>query len=316
MHLSESDILEYIRHVFAGGTKLTDDCGRLPSPPPGETLLVTTDLMESGQHFQLEWHPPKMLGRKLLASNLSDLDSSGAVPLGFTLTLAVGKDIDATFLEQVLEGLAEGAKDYNIAIIGGDTVGRQTGLGLGMAAFGATKRWLRRSGVAEGDNIYVDALPGASHRGLNKLKAGLRWDPSAPDPDILAHLDPKPQIGLGAKLAAIPQIHACIDISDGLSKDLRMLAEASGLSIVVGPGLDSDSLFGGEDYSRCFACNIDAESLQKLTGQHFHYIARAVSRAEAPLLLYTGTSILPLEDGSFEHFRTQGLEVGNGPNAM
>lgn len=305
MQLSESSILGLIQRLFRGGEDLTDDCGSLPAAVADETLLVTTDLMESGQHFQLEWHPPKLLGRKLLAVNLSDLDSSGAKPIGFTLTLAIGRDVGADFIEHMLEGLAEMARRFCIPIIGGDTVGRQSGLGLGITAFGTAKRRLYRNGVLEGDNIFVDNLPGASHRGLKKLRDGLRWNPSAPDPDIQAHLDPQPQIGLGAKLATLPQVHACIDISDGLSKDLKMLAEASGKSIVVGPNLDDDSLFGGEDYSRCFASDLDAESLQKLTGHQFYYVARAISRAEAPLLRYTGSSILPLVDMSFEHFETK-----------
>jgi len=284
---------------------LTDDCGSIPAqlaPPQNvEVLLVTTDLMESGQHFRLDWHPPKMLGRKLLMVNLSDLDASGARPLGFTLTLAIGRDIDPALLEQILEGLAEAAHKYEIPVIGGDTVGRESGLGLGITAFGAASRWLRRNGVLEGDNIYVDTIPGASHRGLQKLLSGQRWDCASPDPDLLAHFAPNPEIGLGVKLAKFPQIHACIDISDGLCKDLRMLAEASGLSIIVNSDLSDDSLYGGEDYSRCFASELNAESLQELTGREFHLIARAVTKYDAPLLQYSDNKLHPVEDRSFDH---------------
>jgi len=280
---------------------LTDDCGSIPSPNVGETLLATSDLMESEQHFRLDWHPPKMLGRKLLAVNLSDLDSSGARPLGFMLTMAVGKDINHATLELMLEGLAEAAHEYRISIFGGDTIGRKSGLGLGITAFGAASRWLRRNGVTEGDNIYVDNMPGASHRGLCKLISGHRWDPNSPDPDILAHLDPRPEIGLGVKLAEFPQVHACIDLSDGLCKDLRMLAEASGISIVVDSNLDDDSLYGGEDYSRCFASELSLESLQELTGRKFHTVARAIARIDAPLLRQSESGLLPVKDRSFDH---------------
>ena len=93
-HLGESDILARIRDIFPGGADLVDDCGALPELPPGHRLLVTTDVMEEGQHFRMDWHPPEMLGRKLLYVNLSDLDASGAMPLGFTLTLALGREVE------------------------------------------------------------------------------------------------------------------------------------------------------------------------------------------------------------------------------
>jgi len=304
--MSETGIIAWIQQRFFGGAELTDDCGSIPvsfnALQTGEILLATTDLMESGQHFQLDWHPPKMLGRKLLMVNLSDLDSSGARPLGFTLTLAVGRDIDSDLLEQILDGLAEAAHEYKIPVIGGDTVGRESGLGLGITAFGAASRWLRRDGVMEGDNIYVDCIPGASHRGLRKLLSGLRWDYSSPDPDLSAHLAPNPEIGLGVKLAEFPQIHACIDISDGLCKDLRMLAEASALSIIVNSDLCDDSLYGGEDYSRCFATELNTQSLQELTGRKFHLIARAVPKRDVPLLRCFDDMLHPVEDRSFDHF--------------
>ena len=282
---------------------MTDDCGIIPALSAGEEMLVTSDLMESGCHFRLDWHPPDMLGRKLLAINLSDLDASGARPLGFSLTLAVGADIDPVVLEQILGGLAQAAWAYDIPIIGGDTVGRESGLGLGITAYGAASRRLHRDGVREGDNIYVDSLPGASSRGLRKLMAGHRWTPAFPDPDILWHLDPRPDIGLGARLAKIKQIHACIDISDGLSKDLRMLAETSGISIILGSHISDDALYGGEDYSRCFATDLGLESLQTLTGRTFHLIARAIPKVGAPLLRHSGNGVAPVADRSFDHMQ-------------
>jgi thiamine-monophosphate kinase len=301
LRLSENDIIDLIGRRFPGGAALTDDCGRVPAPPTSEILLATADLMESGTHFNLEWHPPKMLGRKLMAVNMSDLDASGARPLGFMLTLAVGRDVGAEALKEFLEGIAEAAHEYGAPVIGGDTVGRECGLGLGVTAFGAAVRQLHRNGVQVNDCIYVDHLPGASARGLKKLQSGQRWDPKRPDADILAHLDPRPNIGLGAKLAAIPQIHACIDVSDGLCKELLMLAEASGLSIVAGPDLGADELYGGEDYSRCFSCAMNLEELQNLAGREFHYVAKAIPKSSEPVLRYDGNNIAPLEDLSFRH---------------
>ena len=160
--ISESEIIALIRSRFPGGTELTDDCGAIPHVPHTGKLLVTTDLMESGQHFNLDWHPPEFLGRKLLMVNLSDLDASGARPLGFTLTLAVGRDIDRAWLIRFLDGLASAAKAARTPIMGGDTVGRASGLGLGITAFGAARHWLRRDTMQVGDQIYVDQPLGLS----------------------------------------------------------------------------------------------------------------------------------------------------------
>jgi thiamine-monophosphate kinase len=300
--LSELEIIRRIRDGFPGGQELVDDCGRIPLPPPGRQLLVTTDLMESGQHFRLDWHPPALLGRKLLMVNLSDLDASGARPTGFTLTLALGRDLDPGWLGAFLDGLGAAAAQAGVPVLGGDTVGRASGLGLGITAFGSAARWLRRDALQAGDRIYVDQELGVSLRGLRKLMAGARWDPAAPDPELKAHLDPSPNLGLGLRLAEFQEVHACIDISDGLSRDLRMLADASGLSVILEPGLGPDSVEGGEDYARCFSASLPQPDLERLLGRPLIPVGSAVERAEAPLLHYDGMELRPMPDRAFDHF--------------
>lgn len=305
MALRELDILARVRALLPGGDALSDDCGLMPSAPPGEVLLVTTDLMEEGIHFQKTWHPPELLGRKLLAVNLSDLDGSGARPLGFTLTLALPPDLDMAWLEAFLAGLAAGARESELSVLGGDTTGRHSGIGLGLTAFGSAQRWLRRDGARNGDNIYVDQPLGRSLRGLRKLQGGARWDPEHPDPEISCHLDPRPALGLGRRLSELPEIHACMDLSDGLSRDLRMLADASGITLQLAPGLDREELTGGEDYALCFASPLGPRDLEASLGQPFRKVASAVDRASAPLLVYDGGSWIPMDDLSFDHFASR-----------
>ncbi len=302
MRLSELEIIQRIRETFPGGRELDDDCGALPPPPAGHRLLVTTDLMEEGQHFRMDWHPPALLGRKLLMVNLSDLDASGAAATGFTLTLALGRDLEPAWLEAFLDGLGQAARETGVPVLGGDTVGRASGLGLGITAFGSAGRWLRRDAMAAGDRLFVDQELGASLRGLRKLQAGVRWDPAARDPDLAAHLDPRPNLGLGPRLARIPQVHACIDISDGLSRDLRNLAQAAGLSVVLDPGLGPDSIEGGEDYARCFSSSLPQAELEGLLGTSLIPVGSAVERAEAALLHYDGSGLRPYPDRAFDHF--------------
>lgn len=300
MELSEHAVIQHIRDHFPGGDGLMDDCGEIPPPPPGHRLLVTADLMESGQHFRLDWHPPRLLGRKLLMVNLSDLDASGARPVGYTLTLALGRDLDPTWLDAFLCGLAEASRETGVPVLGGDTVGRVSGLGLGITAYGHAARWLHRGHLRPGDRLYVDQPLGASLRGLRKLLAGASWDPS--DPDLQAHLNPSPRLGLGLRLAEMPEVSACIDVSDGLSKDLRMLADASGLSLALEPGLSPDWVQGGEDYARCFASSLPQAELESRLGIPLHAVATALPRGEAPVLAYDGEALRALPDRSFDHF--------------
>jgi thiamine-monophosphate kinase len=258
--------------------------------------------MESDQHFRLAWHPPDLLAHKLLLVNLSDLDASGARPFGYTLTLALGPEVEAPWLEAFLAGLAAASREAEVQVLGGDTVGRPAGLGLGLTAFGFAPRWLRRDGLQPGDRIFVDQRPGASLRGLRKLQAGQRWDPANPDPEVAAHLAPRPNLGLGLRLGAIPEIHACLDLSDGLSRDLRNLAEASGLSIVADRDLDEDALRGGEDYARCFGTSLPQAELEARLGLPLVPVGRAVPRGPAPLLVYDGETPRALPDLGFDHF--------------
>ncbi|HJW08194.1 MAG TPA: thiamine-phosphate kinase [Holophagaceae bacterium] len=303
MASSELEILAFIRDRFPGGRELVDDCGALPSPPAGESLLTTTDLMEEGVHFHPAWHPPELLGRKLLAVNLSDLDASGARPLGFLLTLALPRGLDDAWLRRLLEGLAGAAQDQGIPILGGDTVGRREGIGLGLTAFGSARRWLKRDGLRPGDGLFVDQPLGRSLRGLRKLQAGVRWNPAAPDPELAAHLDPRPNLGLGLQLAELPEVHACLDLSDGLSKDARWMAEASDVSIELDAALDLDAIQGGEDYARCFGASLHQDELEALLGLPLIHVGRVVAREEQPLFFYDGGQRRPLSDLSFDHFR-------------
>ena len=119
--------------------------------------------------------------------------------------------------------------------------------------------------------------------------------------DLLAHLNPSPQLGLGLRLARIP-VSACIDLSDGLSKDLRMLAEASHLSVILERGLSSDAIQGGEDYARCFASSLPQARLEELLDAPLHRVGVAVAQREAALLHYHGKELRPLLDQSFNHF--------------
>lgn len=302
----ETAILARLRALLPGGEALVDDCGEVPGAPPGARLLATTDLMEEGVHFHRAWHPPELLGRKLLAVNLSDLDASGAEPLGFLLTLALPRDVEMAWIEALLQGLGDAARAWKVPVVGGDTVGSRRGISLGLTAFGAARRWLDRAGLQPGDTLFVDAPLGLSAAGLRKLEAGARWDGA--DPDLRAHLDPRPNLGLGVRLAALPAVHACMDLSDGLAADLPRMAGASGVSLRLVPALQGVALEtpegqalleSGEDYARCFGASASQAELEAALGLPLHPVATVEAAGPAPVIHYDGS---PLRARGFDHF--------------
>ena len=223
-----------------------------------------------------------------------------------TLTLALPPDLDEGWIEAFLQGLAEASREWRVPVLGGDTVGSRAGISLGMTAFGAAARWLTRNGLEPGDTLYVDAPLGRSAAGQRKLAAGLRWD--GHDADLKAHLDPAPNLGLGIRLASLPAVHACMDLSDGLAADLPRLAEASGITIrlnavIQGISLDTPAgaelLAAGEDYARCFGASQSQEQLEKFLGVALHPVATIEARTAAPVIHYDGT---PLRARGFDHF--------------
>jgi thiamine-monophosphate kinase len=100
----------------------------------------------------------------------------------------------------------------------------------------------------------------------------------------------------------MPEVHACLDLSDGLSRDLRNLAEASGLSVLVDSNLDEAALQGGEDYARCFGSSLPQKELEARLNLPLIPVGRAMAAGAAPLLVYDEQGPRALPDLGFDHF--------------
>ncbi len=215
---------------------------------------VTTDCLIEDRHF-LRSDPPRLLGRKALAVNLSDLAAMGAKPEAFLLVLGIPDGLPGGYLEELLEGLLAAARRHRVALIGGDTSSSPYGLVITITAIGRAWRGrvLRRSGARPGDGIYVSGPLGAAATGRLLLArgwrarldrrsrdlAGLSRPPSRRGPvrtraertraleAVRSTLDPEPRLGLGALLVKRSIASAAIDLSDGLSTDLARLVSAS-----------------------------------------------------------------------------------------
>jgi thiamine-monophosphate kinase len=209
----ESEFLDWLRGRLPAHPNLRlgigDDAAVLDLGVRPE-CVVTVDLITEGVDFRLSETSPQRIGHKALAVNLSDLAAMAARPLAAVVALALPR---AGALETAIglyEGLLPLAERYNVAIAGGDTNTWDGPLAVSVTAIGqVTERGaLRRDGARPGDAVVVTGQFGGS---------------------ILAkHLDFEPRVREALYLHECYELHAGMDVSDGLSLDLSRLAERSG----------------------------------------------------------------------------------------
>jgi thiamine-monophosphate kinase len=228
----------------------------------GHQLALATDTLVASVHFPDEASAFQVATRSLCV-NLSDMAAMGATPKWFTLALTLPKHLATSdWLQDFSRGLAEVAKQYNVALVGGDTTAGPLTLSITVAGELPSGEGLCRGGAQAGDSIYVSGTLGDGAAGLFQLTQ----NPESVSERLLQRFySPLPQIELGVGLRDYAT--ACIDISDGLVSDLGHLCKASGLSAAVKSDLlpihfelkdnHSDQFFdwalsGGDDYQLCF----------------------------------------------------------------
>jgi thiamine-monophosphate kinase len=282
-----------------------DDCALL-SIPDGYELAVTADTMVENIHF-FAGTDPKRLGHKLLAVNLSDLASMGAVPISVTLALTLPK-VDEIWLEAFTNGFLTLADRYSVDLIGGDTTSGPLTLTVQAMGLVPRGRALLRSTSKPGDFIYMTGSLGDAGLGL-KITQGYRC--ADPDAALARFNMPDPQVEAGLALTGVA--NACIDISDGLAGDLGHILEQSG----VGACLDWDALplsdavlkyiqdtgdwtmplVAGDDYELCFTVSPDKAAKLKIDCKKIGIIEPTLG-----LRLNKSGFIQPLKVLGFEHF--------------
>lgn len=243
-----------------GQTWVGDDTAVLPSP--SGPLLLAADTVVAGVHADLELVGLDDMGWKALVANISDVAAMGGRPCHAVVTVAgpLGQlDVDLLY-----DGLLAASAAYECPIVGGDLTSSAT-LVVTVAIVGDGSGEVRppvlRSGAGAGDTLFVTGPLGSSAAGLQLLQAGQGSE--APDL-VLAHRRPRARLDEGTA-ARVAGASAMIDVSDGLASDLRHLADASGVGVVldrvpvaIGVTRVSDdpealALGGGEDYELLFA---------------------------------------------------------------
>jgi thiamine-monophosphate kinase len=252
-----------------------DDCAVF-NTDKGRYQVISTDALVEGVHFDLKTHSAKILAEKSLAVNLSDIAAMGAEPKIALISIAIPNTLSKKFLDQFYRSLDNVSHQYNIEIVGGDTVSSLKHLFINIVIIGEAKknRIFTRKGAKPGDKIFVTGSLGDSSLGLKiltspkrKWKGSQTWQKSLKN----KHLSPNPRVAFSQILAnsKLP-VTAMIDISDGLLQDLGHICQQSevGADLIESCIPMSDSfikfskinnlqiknhvLSGGEDYELLF----------------------------------------------------------------
>ena len=227
---SELALIDWIRRRASSSPELRvgigDDCAVWQ--PSGAQLLFTTDVLMEDVDFRVAETTPQLIGRKAMAVNLSDIAAMAGRPLAALVGVALPKSRGFDFARDFHEGLQSLADEFQVAIIGGDTNTWDGPLVISVTLIGeATERGpVRRSGAKPGDWLFVTGPLGGSILGH--------------------HLTFTPRIREALELHRMVDLHAMIDLSDGLAADLYHLLDESH----AGTTLLSDSIPISDDARR------------------------------------------------------------------
>ena len=274
-----------------------DDAAVLSYPADRE-VLMTTDLLLEGVHFDLTYVPLKHLGYKSAVVNFSDIYAMNGAPRQITVSLGLSKRFSVEDMEALYAGIRLACEEYGVDIVGGDTTSSLTGLTISITCIGDVERGkaVYRNGAHETDLICVSGDLGAAYMGLQLLereKLALKDAGEDVQPDFAGReyllerqLKPEARRDIIQKLReAGVQPTAMMDISDGLSSELLHICTQSKVgcrvyeehipldyqTAVMAEELNMNvttcALNGGEDYELLFTVPIaDHEKVSEMEG--------------------------------------------------
>ncbi len=298
--LGEFGLIEHLTKDFQINNASTlkgvgDDCAVMDYKE--SEVLVSTDLLVEGIHFDLTYVPLKHLGYKAAVVNFSDIYAMNGHPRQITVSLAISKRFTVEHIEELYAGIRLACEIYGVDLVGGDTTSSRSGLIISITAIGdAPKdRIVYRSGAKDTDLICVSGDLGAAYMGLQLLErekvasAGQKdFIPQFGGKEYLIERQLKPEarrdiIENLEKHGIVPT--AMMDISDGLSSELLHICKASGVGCRVyedripidyqtalmaeelNMNLVTAAMNGGEDYELLFTVPLHAhDEIKKIPG--------------------------------------------------
>ncbi|WP_452225654.1 thiamine-phosphate kinase [Lacinutrix chionoecetis] len=291
--LGEFGLIEHLTKQFEIKQKSTiksigDDAAVLDLK--AKQIVVTTDMLVEGVHFDLSYAPLKHLGYKAVVVNLSDVYAMNAEATQITVSIAVSNRFPLEALEALYEGIALASKIYNVDVVGGDTTSSTSGLLISVTAIGEVnkKDVVYRSGAKPNDLLVVTGDLGGAYMGLQILereKEVFKVNPNN-QPDLEAYtyimerqLKPEARkdiVKLLKDLNVKPT--AMIDVSDGLSSEILHICKASR----VGCDLYEEKIpLDPQVISTCEEFNIDSTTVA-LNGGEDYELLMTISQEDFP----------------------------------
>jgi thiamine-monophosphate kinase len=205
-----------------------------------QAILISTDMMIEGIHFDLAYHPLGHLGYKAIIVNLSDICAMNGTPTHVLVSVGISNRFSVEAVEEIYAGIRHACETYNVDLIGGDTCSSDKGLVISVTAIGSAPKEAvtRRGGAKAGDLICITGDLGAAYLGLQILEREKQIYMAHPEvqPDLEGQsyvigrqLKPEARRDMIAQFAAHKiRPTAMIDLSDGLASDLMHICKASG----------------------------------------------------------------------------------------
>ena len=328
-HIGEVGVIRLIERFFPDRPLyikkgIGDDCAVVDMGGK-DLLLVTSDMLVEGIHYHTETSSYEDIGWKALAVNLSDIAAMGGTPHTAVLSIGLRPETPVSVLEAFMQGFQEMAREASIFLAGGDTVAVRSDSVISVTVLGrcSPAELIYRSGARFGDDIWVSGFLGNAAGGLEILLRNEDREGRGRDTLISAHQRPVPRLKLGKALGESGLVHAMIDLSDGVAKDLRHICDESNVGAVLDrtaiPLSESVQILardllhdpfdwafnGGEDYELLFTSS--PEDRKKIEALTLHVLGRPATRIglmvkERGLWLQTGDIKNQISHGGYAHF--------------
>ena len=296
-----------------------------------ECMLLSTDMLLEGIHFDLSYMPLQHLGYKAVAVNVSDIAAMNGRPEQITIGLGISNRFSVEAVEVLYQGIRAACENYGVDLVGGDTTSSTSGLVISVSILGraAKEKIAYRSGAQLNDIVCVTGDLGAAFMGLQVLEREKQVFLTNPDmqPDLEKYeylvgrqLKPDARMDIIHELAELQIIPtSMIDISDGLASEALHLSSHSGVGIKLfeeNIPIDNNAfdtalefkldpivcaLNGGEDYELLFTIRqADFEKVKK--HPDIHFIGHVQEKEKGNILISKQGTVVPLKAQGWDHF--------------
>lgn len=298
-----------------------------------DSILLCTDMLTEGVHFDLSYTPLQHLGYKAVVVNISDIAAMNGRPEQIVVSLGLSNRFSVEAVDALYEGIRMACENYNVDLVGGDTTSSASGLVISIAALGRVKKdkVAYRSGAKMNDIVCVTGDLGGAYLGLQILErdkqvflANPEMKPQLENFEYMVgrQLKPEARMDIVYELAELGiQPTSMIDISDGLASEILHISKNSGVGIKIFEDkipIDTKvyetaaielkidpitcALNGGEDYELLFTINqSDFEKIKN--HQDIHFIGHVHDKANQNLLITKQGTPIPLTAQGWNHFR-------------